>query len=100
MVKSLWPIYGSSLIHKYGLHCFYCGRRVVRTILILPQQATIEHIIPKSKGGKTELDNLTIACFACNQEKGDGDFLPFFRKKAKVRQAEGRMRRYSTKAKK
>ena len=28
-----------------------------------------EHIIPKSKGGLTEFDNLAAACFGCNGKK-------------------------------
>lgn len=70
------------------------------TIQTIPHQATIDHIKPICKGGKTELENLTIACYACNQEKGDGDFLPMFRKKAKIRLENRleRMRRRKEKA--
>lgn len=34
-------------------------------------EATIDHIIPKSKGGPDRLDNLQLAHEACNIEKGD-----------------------------
>ncbi|MCK4274692.1 MAG: HNH endonuclease [Dehalococcoidales bacterium] len=30
----------------------------------------LEHIIPLSKGGTDELDNLTTSCFECNRGKG------------------------------
>jgi 5-methylcytosine-specific restriction endonuclease McrA len=28
---------------------------------------TIEHIIPESAGGRTEEENLWLACYACNE---------------------------------
>lgn len=29
-----------------------------------------DHIVPLQHGGKTELDNLALACFPCNRRKG------------------------------
>lgn len=31
---------------------------------------TIEHIIPKCDGGSDNIENLNIACFKCNQWRG------------------------------
>jgi hypothetical protein len=31
----------------------------------------IEHVLPKSKGGKTEIQNLALACPSCNLRKSD-----------------------------
>lgn len=33
------------------------------------QSFSVEHIIPKSKGGKTTLNNLALACQGCNNYK-------------------------------
>ena len=44
--------------------CQYCGS-TDRTKL------TIDHIVPVSKGGQNTWDNLTTACFRCNNRKGD-----------------------------
>lgn len=35
------------------------------------QSFSIEHIIPQSKQGTSELDNLALACLACNNSKYD-----------------------------
>lgn len=42
--------------------CQYCGSR---------KNLTIDHVIPKSKGGKTNWTNLVTACNRCNITKGD-----------------------------
>ena len=44
--------------------CCYCGR-YLRT-----NEATLEHVIPISKGGYTKKNNCKIACRKCNEEKG------------------------------
>lgn len=44
--------------------CCYCG------ITLTHGTATLEHVKPKALGGSNSLDNLALACFACNQEKG------------------------------
>ena len=45
--------------------CQYCGARGTDFDL------TIDHIIPRSRGGRTVPENLCGACFTCNQRKGD-----------------------------
>ncbi|MEP0713893.1 HNH endonuclease [Algoriphagus sp.] len=42
--------------------CQYCGSK---------RQLTIDHVIPRSKGGKSNWTNLTTACHRCNVLKGD-----------------------------
>lgn len=32
---------------------------------------TMEHIVPLSRGGTDDLDNLALACFPCNRRKSD-----------------------------
>lgn len=45
--------------------CQYCGK-------VLPkQELTIDHVIPRSRGGKDSWDNLVLACLQCNLKKGN-----------------------------
>ena len=32
---------------------------------------TLDHIVPRSRGGNTVPENLCAACLSCNQRKGD-----------------------------
>lgn len=41
--------------------CAYCGK-----VLYDKKDVTVDHITPKSKGGKTEDSNLVICCKSCN----------------------------------
>lgn len=47
--------------------CQSCGVRVrVTDGTLFPDSATLEHIVPKFKGGKNKPDNLVTWCFICN----------------------------------
>lgn len=39
--------------------------------------ATIEHILPKSKGGQNSKKNYTLSCYSCNSHRGNRDFDEF-----------------------
>jgi 5-methylcytosine-specific restriction endonuclease McrA len=43
--------------------CQYCGKN--------SQPMTVDHIIPKSYGGKDTWENLVCACPSCNRKKGN-----------------------------
>lgn len=45
--------------------CQYCGHRFPRTEL------TIDHVIPRSRGGTDSWENLVLACTSCNLRKRD-----------------------------
>ncbi|RMF87056.1 MAG: HNH endonuclease [Nitrospinota bacterium] len=46
--------------------CQYCGVKGSNGF-----ELTIDHIIPRSKGGKTCWENVVVACKVCNRRKGD-----------------------------
>ncbi|WP_215844445.1 RNA-guided endonuclease IscB [Acidithiobacillus montserratensis] len=60
------------LLEKWGRKCAYCDAE--HTPL------TIDHIHPKSRGGSDRVSNLTLACFPCNQRKGNQDMAAFLAK--------------------
>jgi 5-methylcytosine-specific restriction endonuclease McrA len=39
----------------------------------LEDRPTFEHIVPLSDGGEDAPTNLAIACFSCNNRRGNGD---------------------------
>ncbi len=40
---------------------------------------TVDHKIPKAKGGSDDLDNLLLSCTKCNQRKGKKDYSNFLK---------------------
>lgn len=52
----------------HGTNCHYCGRAEVRTV---------DHIVPKSKGGSDRMSNLVPCCRRCNTSKGTKDYDDF-----------------------
>jgi 5-methylcytosine-specific restriction endonuclease McrA len=54
-----------SVIVRDNYTCQYCGDTPGRSLL------TLDHIIPRSKGGQTSWENVVAACRACNMRKGD-----------------------------
>lgn len=51
------------LLVETGGCCMYCGKHLHAV------DATIDHIVPISRGGYTEDENLTVCCYECNQSK-------------------------------
>lgn len=50
-----------ALMARDNSTCQYCGRH----------GNTIDHIVPRAKGGRHEWTNVATACSPCNQKKGD-----------------------------
>jgi hypothetical protein len=55
--------------------CPYCGRPLASTGRQQrrndPRLCTIDHVVPRARGGTSDLANLVAACRACNAAKGD-----------------------------
>lgn len=52
-----------NILKRDGHKCVYCGRGD------LP--LTLDHVLPRSRGGTDDWENLVAACLPCNNKKGD-----------------------------
>jgi 5-methylcytosine-specific restriction endonuclease McrA len=52
------------LVRRDGDTCWWCDIALTDAI------RTVDHVIPLSAGGSNRLDNLVLACEACNAERG------------------------------
>ncbi len=59
------PLSRQGLIARDGYLCMYCG------IDLHYRALTIDHIIPRSRGGKHTWTNTCSACVSCNQRKSN-----------------------------
>jgi 5-methylcytosine-specific restriction endonuclease McrA len=60
----------AQLLSEYDSRCWWCG-------CYLPsEKLTIDHLKPKSRGGSNSLENLRLACFKCNNSRGDSLYPP------------------------
>ena len=64
------------LLQMYGNYCWWCGKQMKKS------ERTIEHLIPKSRGGSNSLSNLRLACFTCNNSRGNSLLPPVITKKS------------------
>lgn len=53
------------LLQLYGNQCHWCGKQMTKS------EITIEHLLPKSLGGSNAIANLRLACFTCNNSRGN-----------------------------
>ncbi|MEM1055926.1 MAG: HNH endonuclease [Bacteroidota bacterium] len=51
-----------NVLRRDGHRCQYCGST---------ERLTIDHVMPRSRGGKDAWDNLVAACTPCNNKKGN-----------------------------
>jgi len=52
-----------ALLARDNYTCQYCGKRT--------RPLTLDHVLPKTRGGKTTWENLVACCARCNAKKGD-----------------------------
>lgn len=55
----------------YSKQCHYCGKSLTHGT------CTIDHVVPKAKGGKNEPSNCVPCCKECNQLKGISNYGDF-----------------------
>lgn len=58
------------ILNKSGGICAHCGKELSLTTF------TVDHYIPRSKGGSSLMDNLIPLCGNCNLEKNNEIYVP------------------------
>jgi|SRR5919107_2637719 hypothetical protein len=58
------PLKVDDLIERDGATCVWCGRELWRRDL------TLEHVVPRSRGGHATRENALVACRRCNRRRG------------------------------
>jgi len=54
-----------NLFRRDGHRCQFCGKRPGADAV------TIDHVLPRSRGGKSSWENCVLACIDCNKKKRD-----------------------------
>jgi len=57
------PFNKRNVIVRDEFECVYCGAK--------PKSLTVDHVVPLSRGGKSEFENCVAACKECNTKKGN-----------------------------
>jgi len=52
-----------NIYHHYNNRCCYCGKRYGT------KELNLDHILPKSRGGKSTWENIVLSCIPCNGNK-------------------------------
>src|ERR1700679_723974 len=61
------------VINRDGSLCCYCDQ------VLTDQTLTLEHIVPDSKMGTFNSTNLTVACYQCNNRRGNKPFFDYIK---------------------
>jgi len=56
------PLTRRNILHRDGHTCQYCG--------YTGEDLTLDHVIPRSRGGGDTWENIVTACVRCNVKKG------------------------------
>ena len=64
MPKQVVKFNRRNIYARDGSLCQYCGKKLPTSEL------SLDHVVPRSLGGKTTWDNIVCACVACNVRKG------------------------------
>jgi 5-methylcytosine-specific restriction endonuclease McrA len=54
-----------NIYEHYGYRCCYCGEKFATANL------NLDHVIPRSRGGKTDWTNIVTSCIPCNLKKAN-----------------------------
>ena len=58
------PLCRTNILARDNFECQYCGCELGS------REATLDHVVPRSQGGKTSWENIVCCCTTCNRKKG------------------------------
>lgn len=59
--RAMVPMTRAALMHRDRFRCAYCGAKA----------DTVDHVVPRSRGGEHSWENCVAACATCNHRKAD-----------------------------
>lgn len=59
------PVTRRGILSRDHYTCQYCG------VMPFRKDLTVDHVLPRSRGGKTTWENVVTACSKCNGRKGN-----------------------------
>lgn len=59
------PFSRTNVYARDALTCQYCGDRLA------PHLLSYDHVLPRTRGGRTDWTNVVTCCIPCNRRKGD-----------------------------
>lgn len=63
----------AAIVERDGYTCMYCGSTFEA------EWFTLDHVIPREKGGSNKSSNLVCSCQSCNSSKGTKNALTWLR---------------------
>lgn len=82
LAETLVREHAAVVVNRYTIRRIYTNKEFRKLILTRDNYTccfcgeygdTIDHLLPRAKGGHTTPDNCVCACMACNQSKADRD---------------------------
>ncbi|MCO6430484.1 MAG: HNH endonuclease [Deltaproteobacteria bacterium] len=58
------PLCRSNILARDNFQCQYCAKELGA------REATLDHVLPRSQGGRTSWENIVCCCSTCNRRKG------------------------------
>lgn len=78
-----------NLLQKQKGRCYWCGKCFDTKTKRGRKEVTLDHLLPKSMGGKLNSENLVASCHACNQTRGNQMTNPVTKEKIDISRLNG-----------
>ena len=82
-----WRKLAAQAVNVYGSVCHLCGQPINLTLTGTrdPMRLSLDHLIPRSRGGTNSIENLRPAHFRCNSARGARPIAPHAKRERDAR---------------